>query len=142
MSNEDIYEIIKDSKYINNKNYINNLINYISFIKNKINITDYELKYIIYLTINNKYNKILLNDKKYSKNTNYYDKEFIKMFMYNYNKNIYFLSKLINIRKRNFNQLIKHINLHKKRIYSYFEIINYTNINFYLPIILSMEDSN
>lgn len=139
MNSEDLISI-SSSYNIYNNDFINNLNNYALFLKERLFINDYELKYIIYLTINNKKNKILYNIKDYSKNKSYYHKKFIEMFMYNYNQNIKFLNKIMYIDKRDFNSLINNINKHKKRIYSYFEQIDQTNINFYLPIILSLEE--
>ena len=52
--------LIHNKKYISRKEqFIFNLDNYISFIKNNIFINPLELRYIISLTLNNKYNKIL-----------------------------------------------------------------------------------
>lgn len=141
MNSEDLISI-SSSYNIYSNDFINNLNNYALFLKERLFINDYELKYIIYLTINNKYNKVLFSNKNYNMNKSYYHKKFIEMFMYNYNQNIEFLNKIMYIDKRDFNSLINNINKHKKRIYSYFEHIDQTNINFYLPIILSLEESN
>lgn len=136
------YEINKLSKNKNFKifNFNNILIidKYISFLKDNLNINHNELLIIVDLTIYNKENKILFNNKDYNNNYNFYIKNFIKMFMYNYKKNIFFLKKYIKIDQKDFYDL-KTFFSNKKRIYSYFEDINNTNINFYLPIILKLE---
>lgn len=119
-----------------------NLDNYISFIKSKLFINQFELRYIIELTIYNRYNKILLDSTYYFDNPNYYHKVFIKMFMFKYNKNYKLLSKYINIRKRNFDELINLLNNNKKRSYIYFEDIKLNNMNFYIPLIQKMEETN
>ena len=75
-----------------------NLDNYISFIKNKLLINELEIRYIISLTLYNKYNKILYSKVYYYDNPDYYHKEYIKMFMYNYNKNYTFLEKYISLK--------------------------------------------
>jgi len=118
-----------------------NIDNYISFLKDNLNINYNELIILIDLTIYNKKNKILFSKKDYLKNYQYFNNKYKEMFLYNYNNNIKYLSKYIKIKKRSFNELITHIN-NKKRIYSYFENINNTNISFYIPIILNLEESN
>lgn len=132
----DILAKYKDFNSLYNQNnkeiFMNNLDNYISFLYNQIHINDNELLYIIDLTIHNKYNHILYCN-------NIEEKEYIKIFMYNYNKNINYLKKYIHIKKRSFKSLINNINKHKKRIYPYFEIITYENISFYLPLIIKLE---
>ena len=125
---------------LTNKQYILNLDNYISFIKKNTNIKEYILPYIISLTLDNKYNKVLYSTKKYSNNKIYYHPYFKKMFMFNYNNNINYLKKIMHINKRSFNNFIQIIN-NKKRIYAYFEQINNNNIFFYLPIIIDLEKS-
>ena len=131
--------LIHNKKYISRKEqFIFNLDNYISFIKNNIFINPLELRYIISLTLNNKYNKILYSDTYYYDDTDTYIREFINMFMFNYNKNISFLKKYINIKKLNFEELSNFINKHKKRTYCLFETINQNNMNFYIPIINSL----
>ena len=59
--------------------------------------------------------------------------------MSNYLENVSKLSKYINIKTRNFDELVKLIN-NKKRVYSYFEPINNKNINIICEIIKSIED--
>ena len=125
-----VYEINK----LNITNNINNIDKYITFLKKNLVIDNNELLIIIDLTINTKINKLLFKKKP----TN---KDFIKLFMYKYKKNIKYLKKIIKIDKRSFNEFTKFLT-NKKRIYSYFEDINNTNINFYLPIILSIEYPN
>lgn len=122
-------ELISLSKY---NNLINkNVDNYISFIKEYIHINNNELLILIDLTISSNYSKKILSKSLVTK------EDYIKVFMYNYNKNIKFLKTFMKIDKLEFNDLIKLIN-NKKRIYSLFENINIENIRFYLPIILNI----
>lgn len=118
--------------------FIFNLDNYITYLKQLIHITPLELRYIINLTIYNKYNKILYSDLYYYSNIEKYNNEFKKMFMYNYNIN----QKKFNLKKRNFNELIELINKHKKRTYCYFENITNNNMNLYSAIIEEIESLN
>ena len=134
--------IIHDHKLTMKEQLLFNLDNYISFLKSKLFINQFELRYIINLTIYNRYNKILLNDTYYYDNIDFYHREFIKMFMYKYNKNYNFISKYEKIKKRNFEELIILLNNNKKRSYIYFEDINLNNMNFYLPLILKLEETN
>ena len=115
-----------------NLNHFNQIIldNYITFLKYN------ELLIIVYLTTQNKYNKVL-----YNKTNKDYTNSFIKMFMFNYYNNIKYLKKIIKINKRSFKDLTTFLS-NKKRIYSYFENINNTNISFYLPIIMKFEYPN
>lgn len=131
--------LIHKDKYINQvEQFIFNLDNYISFIKEKIFIKPLELRYIISLTLFNKNNKILYSDLYYYSNLKIYQKAFIKLFMYQYEKNIKIISKDLIIIKRDFNSLIKIIN-NKKRTYVYFEKITNNNMPFYLPIYEDLE---
>jgi len=137
--------IIINSHLIHKSNYINgieqflfNLDNYITFVKNNLNINQLELRYIIDLTLYNKYNKTLFSNYYFYDYMDYYKNNFIKMFMYNYNNNIIFLKKYMNIKHFTFNELIDCINSNKKRSYAFFEIINEKNMNFYIPIIESL----
>ena len=131
--------LIHKGKYINQvEQFIFNLDNYISFIKEKIFIKPLELRYIISLTLFNKNNKILYSDLYYYSNLKIYQKAFIKLFMYQYEKNIKIISKDLIIIKRDFNSLIKIIN-NKKRTYVYFEKITNNNMPFYLPIYEDLE---
>ena len=121
-----------------NLNHFNQIIldNYITFLKYNFNIDNNELLIIVYLTTQNKYNKVL-----YNKTNKDYTNSFIKMFMFNYYNNIKYLKKIIKINKRSFKDLTTFLS-NKKRIYSYFENINNTNISFYLPIIMNFEYPN
>ena len=121
-----------------NLNHFNQIIldNYITFLKYNFNIDNNELLIIVYLTTQNKYNKVL-----YNKTNKDYTNSFIKMFMFNYYNNIKYLKKIIKINKRSFKDLTTFLS-NKKRIYSYFENINNTNISFYLPIIINFEYPN
>lgn len=115
--------------------FIFNLDNYITYIKQFIHISPLELRYIINLTIYNKYNKILYSNLYYYSNIEKYNKEFQKMFMYKYNIN----KNKIKYKKRTFNELIYLINTQQKRTYCYFENITSSNMNFYLSIIEEIE---
>lgn len=134
--------IHKKSKINQIEQFIFNLDNYISYIKQLIHINPIELRYILKLTLNNKHNKILYSDLYYYDYIELYQIKFENMFMYNYINNIKLLKKYIKINKRKFNELILTINTHKKRTYCYFENINNNNMNFYLPIIESIENTN
>lgn len=131
---------------INNKtlynNFINNLDNYITYIKNKLKINNQEIKYIINLTLYNKNINKLITYKEYKTNINYFNNIFVKIFTYQYNQNIKFLKEYLNINKRDFNNLIKNINSHKKRTYAYFEVITKQNMSFYIPIIEYLETNS
>lgn len=163
----DINDLLEDEKFnnllklVDNKKIIlikNNLIHndnlshkdqllhnidmYITFLKSKLFIDQFQLRYIIHLTIFNKYNKILLSDIYYYDNVDYYIKEFIKMFMYKYNTNYNLISKYIDIKKRSFEELINIINKAKKRTYIYFEDININNMDFYITLINELESNS
>ena len=144
INNKDIYfnsTLIHNNKKISLKElFIFNIDLYITFIKRLIHIDSFELRYIIKLTLNNKSIKLLINDKYYYDNEDYYNKLFIKIFMYQYNKNIKLLSNFIDIKKRPFIELVDFINNHKKRVYPYFEKINNKNINFFIEIISYIEN--
>ena len=127
--------IHKESEINQIEQFIFNLDNYISYIKDNIHINSQEIKYIINLTLYNKYNKILYSDMYYYTNEELYIKEFNKLFMNNYNKN----KKLLNLKNLSFKELITIINIHKKRTYCLFEKINNNNMNFYKSLIDSIE---
>ena len=134
--------LIHKTNYIPIKEqFIFNLDNYITFIKDKLCLNQQQIKYLISLTLNNKYNKILYHNKYYYSDINYYHKQFINMFMFEYKKNILFLKNYISIKERSFDEFISFIN-NKKRSYCYFEKINISNMNFYLSIIESLEEIN
>ena len=134
--------IHKSNKINQIEQFIFNLDNYITYIKQLIHINPIELRYILKLTLYNKYNKILYSDLYYYDNVELYQIIFKNMFMCNYLNNIKLIKKYIKIKKRSFNELINIINEHKKRTYCYFENITNNNMNFYLPIIESIEESN
>ena len=127
--------IHKITKISIKEQFIFNIDNYITFIKNNIFINNNELKYILFLTLHNNNIRKMISDKYYYENVDYYHKLFIKIFMYNYNKNVKLLSKFINIEYKSFYELVEFINTNKKRIYPYFENINNKNINFYINLI-------
>ena len=147
----DLFNSINDENIIFNSNLIHknktislkeqfifNIDNYITFIKQFIFINPLELRYIISLTLNKNVKKLLIS-KYYYDNIDYYNDLYKKIFMSNYLENVSKLSKYINIKTRNFDELVKLIN-NKKRVYSYFEPINNKNINFICEIIKSIED--
>ena len=90
---------LKNCKKINiNQLIITNLDNYLSYVKSILLIDQQQIRYIISLTINNKYNKILKSNKYFSDNITYYNNNFNKMLFFNYNKN-YCLLKKYNIER-------------------------------------------
>lgn len=125
---EEYFKDIKFKKYYdeNNKDALNNINDYIKFIKGKITLNKTELKYIIYLTLTNRYATKLCKENN--------EKLFIDIFMHNYNININKINKIHNIKKLDFNSLINKINSNKKRTYILFENINNINIFFYLEL--------
>ena len=131
--------IHKESKISLKDNFIFNLDNYFSFLKEYIFINQFELRYIISLTLNNKNIKYLLINKYYYDDLDYYQKLFIKIFMNNYKKNIKYLNKITNIKELNFKELVDIIN-NKKRTHCLFEKINKNNVNYYLNIINTIID--
>ena len=102
--------LTKNCKKINiNQLIITNLDNYISYVKSILLIDQQQIRYIISLTINNKYNKILKSNKYFSDNITYYNNNFSKMLFFNYNKN-YCLLKKYNIKYHN--------NLYRRRLFN------------------------
>ena len=93
--------------------FIFNLDNYISFIKRNLNIDDLKIRYILLLTLKNKYNIILQDKHYYYNNIDYFHKSFIKMFMYKYYQNYKFIKKFINLKKYTFDELINLLNTKK-----------------------------
>lgn len=131
----------KNKKLINiNNQIILNLDKYISFLKRSLNIDQLLIRYIVTLTINNLYNKILSSPKYYFDNVEYYTKYFKKMFIYNYNRNHLILKKF-NIKKHNFDELVKIINKNQKKAIIYLEKIDKHNLNFALNVIEYLETS-
>lgn len=131
----------KNKKLINiNNQIILNLDKYISFLKRSLNIDQLLIRYIVTLTINNLYNKILSSPKYYFDNVEYYTKYFKKMFIYNYYRNHLILKKF-NIKKHSFDELVKIINKNQKKAIIYLEKIDKHNLNFALNVIEYLETS-
>lgn len=144
INNIDNSNVIVTSHLIHKENtitlkeqFIFNLDNYITFIKQNINIDQLKIRYIISETLNNKHNKIILSNKYYYSNLELYHKEFINMFMYKYLKNIEFLNKYIKLTKLNFKDLCQLINTNKKA-HIYFEDITSNNVQYYINLIRSI----
>lgn len=129
--------IHKENTITHKEQFIFNLDNYISFIKEHIHISELKIRYILSETLNNRYNKILLSNKYYYSNVELYQKEFINMFMYKYNKNIAYLSKYIKLDQLDFNSLCNLINTNKKA-HIYFEDITSNNVHYYINLIRSI----
>lgn len=142
--NENIYIdvssnlIHKDCKINQIEQFIFNMDNYITYIKGNIFINNFELRYIINLTLYNKYSKVLYSDKYYYNNINYYTGNFKKMFMHQYLLNC----KKLNIKPMSFNTLISFMNSNKKRINCLFEKITNDNLFFYSTIINNLLNKN
>ena len=122
-NNNFIKDILDNKKY--SKNYLNNLDNYVTFIKNKLTLDESELKYIIKLTIEN---QKIINDFEY-------------LFMKKYLKNYNILKEYININKLNFDDLIKKLNQLKNKAHFYFEDID-KNLPYYIPILDYLENTS
>ena len=133
--------LIKNCKEVDiNYQIISNLDKYISYVKNTLLIDQLLIRYIVTLTINNLYNKILSSPKYYFDNVEYYIKYFKKMFIYNYNRNHLILKKF-NIKKHSFDELVKIINKNQKKAIIYLEKIDKHNLNFALNVIEYLETS-
>ena len=131
----------KNSKEIDiNYQIISNLDNYISYVKSILLIDQQLIRYIISITIDNKFNKIFKSNKYFPDNINYYQDNFNKMLFFNYNKN-YKILKNFNIKYHKSSELISIINQNKKKAFVYFEIINKQNLNLYLNIIEYIESN-
>lgn len=130
--------IHKQRKISSTEQFIFNLDNYITYIKSKLFINQFDLQNIIDLTIYNKNNKILYLNIYYYDDPESFINGFKKMFMNNYNENYKKLKKYININKMNFDELTNYINSNKKRPYIYFENINSNNIAFYIDLFKEM----
>ncbi len=148
LSNIDAKKIIKVNSHLIHKKditlieqFIFNLDNYISFIKSLLNISPLQTRYIIDLTLDNKYNKILLSDVYFYDNKDYYINEFKKLFMYKYIKNVNKLKKYINIDKLDFDSLILKLNYNKNKAHFYFEDIS-KNLPYYIDIIDYLENTS
>jgi len=123
--------LIHKEKEINQiEQFIFNLDNYISYLKNLIKINQLELRYIISLTLYNKHNNILYNNIYYYEDVNYYYNKFINLFMFKYKENM----KKLNYKILSFDQLITILN-NNKRTYAFFEDINENNMLYYKTII-------
>lgn len=133
--------LIKNCKEVDiNYQIISNLDKYISYVKNTLLIDQLLIRYIVSLTIDNKYNRILKSNKYFPDNSNIYKQNFEKMLFLNYKKN-YSLLKKYNIKFHDNNELIDIINRHKKKAFVYFEIINKQNLKFYFNIIDYIEST-
>lgn len=131
--------LIKNSILIHlNQQIIFNIDNYISYIKSLLNINQLEIRYIISLTLNNKYNYIFRSNKYYPDYIDIYHRIFKKIFLYNYNfnKNILIAN---NIKIHSFNNLINIINNNKKRSFVYFEKIDEQNFSLNINILKQIE---
>ena len=74
--------LIHKDNYINYyDNVIFNIDNYVSFIKNYLFINPLELKYILELTVDNKLNSLFFDKSYYYDNLDWYQSEFIKLFL-------------------------------------------------------------
>lgn len=134
--------LIHKSKTINSKEqFIFNLDNYISFLKEKLLLNQFEIKVITELTIYNKENSILFNKIYYYDDIELYIKGFKKMLMYNYLKNHNILKKYIKIKKMNFDELIIKLNALKNKAHYYLENIN-NNLPYYIGIIDYLENTS
>lgn len=137
-------EIRVKSHLIHQVDYINiyeqiifNIDNYISFIKSYLKINELEIRYILSLTLYNNNLNIFSSDKYYYDDIEYYNNEFINIFMNKYLSNIKLLKKYINIKKLNFKELCNFINTNKKA-HIFFESIEEKNVQYYINLIRSI----
>lgn len=134
--------LIHKKKYITSyEQFIFNLDNYISFLKNILFINPLEIRLIVELTIYNKCNSILFSDIYYYQNVEFYITGYKKMFMFNYKKNYNILKKFIHIKKLSFDELIIKLNKIKNKAHYYFENIN-NNLPYYISIIDYLENTS
>jgi hypothetical protein len=147
LSNINLTEVIKIKSHLIHKDNITyleqlifNLDMYISFLKDRLNISDQEIRYIVDLTIYSN-NNILFNKTYYYDNKNMYLDNFKKMFMSKYLDNYLLLRKYIKIKKYNFEELIFKINKIKNKAHFYFEDIN-KNLPYYITIIDYLEKTS
>lgn len=110
---------------MNNKISEEKLNNYYSFVKEKLNIGEQEINYIIDLTLEN---QNLINN---------YEEFFMKKYLYNYE----ILKDYINIKKLNFDELIIKLNQIKNKAHFYFEDID-KNVPYYASIIDYLENTS
>ena len=139
LDNLNINEIINiKSKLIHKKDIslleviIFNIDNYISYLKNILEINQLQIRYIAYLTIYE--NNYLFDKLYYYDNIEYYNNIFKEIFYQKYKNNYKILSKFKNIPMYSYEELISKINKNKNRAYIYFESINQNNALYYLNI--------
>lgn len=130
-------EISNDKITITNKqihhqdiNHIENFIlildQYIYFIKKQIFLDPLEIRYLIELSIDNKYSNLFANKKYYLDNEDYYLKEFKKLFLHNFKINQRIIKKNVNNYQviNNYKSLCNLINNNKDKYYILFETYN------------------
>lgn len=139
LDNLNINEIINiKSKLIHKKDIslleviIFNIDNYISYLKNILEINQLQIRYIAYLTMYE--NNCLFDKLYYYDNIEYYNNIFKEIFYQKYKNNYKILSKFKNIPMYSYKELISKINKNKNRAYAYFENINQNNALYYLNI--------
>lgn len=139
LDNLNINEIINiKSKLIHKKDIslleviIFNIDNYISYLKNILEINQLQIRYIAYLTMYE--NNYLFDKLYYYDNIEYYNNIFKEIFYQKYENNYKILSKFKNIPMYSYKELISKINKNKNRAYAYFENINQNNALYYLNI--------
>lgn len=139
LDNLNINEIINiKSKLIHKKDIslleviIFNIDNYISYLKNILEINQLQIRYIAYLTMYE--NNYLFDKLYYYDNIEYYNNIFKEIFYQKYKNNYKILSKFKNIPVYSYKELISKINKNKNRAYAYFENINQNNALYYLNI--------
>lgn len=139
LDNLNINEIINiKSKLIHKKDIslleviIFNMDNYISYLKNILEINQLQIRYIAYLTMYE--NNYLFDKLYYYDNIEYYNNIFKEIFYQKYKNNYKILSKFKNIPMYSYKELISKINKNKNRAYVYFENINQNNALYYLNI--------
>lgn len=139
LDNLNINEIINiKSKLIHKKDIslleviIFNIDNYISYLKNILEINQLQIRYIAYLTMYE--NNYLFDKLYYYDNIEYYNNIFKEIFYQKYKNNYKILSKFKNIPMYSYEELISKININKNRAYAYFENINQNNALYYLNI--------
>lgn len=139
LDNLNINEIINiKSKLIHKKDIslleviIFNIDNYISYLKNILEINQLQIRYIAYLTMYE--NNYLFDKLYYYDNIEYYNNIFKEIFYQKYEYNYKILSKFKNIPMYSYKELISKINKNKNRAYAYFENINQNNALYYLNI--------
>ena len=109
-----------------------NIDNYISYLKNILEINQLQIRYIAYLTMYE--NNYLFDKLYYYDNIEYYNNIFKEIFYQKYKNNYKILYKFKNIPMYSYKELISKINKNKNRAYAYFENINQNNALYYLNI--------